>query len=239
MDFFTSWQQVHDDAMETLNKTDGKVDSADYGSLANEYGSLLKHYKHFYNISYTPPKNFEKYEFLSDDHFDMLTGIFNQQYLQENLDRVLTRSGRVNDNVSVIMVDIDHFTQYNSTYGRDAGDKCLRYISEALKDCLYRGNDFVARYGDDEFVAVLPATNAEGAKILAERIQKHIQSLELPNDSNTVSNIVSITMGVVSGTKSSLIDTSIWTAEHFIKRAGEALCQAKDSGRNQYVCIDL
>jgi len=239
MDFFTNWQQIYDNATEVFNKSDGKIDLADYKNLAGEYGRLLKHYKHFYNISYAPSKQLEKYEFFSDDHFDMLTGIFNDRYLHENLDYILAQSGRASDNVSVVMVDIDHFTQYNSTYGNDAGDQCLRYVSEALKDCLYRGNDFAARYGNDEFVAVLPATNVDGAKILAERIQKHVQGLELPNNSNSVTNIVSITMGVVSGTKESSNVGSNWTAAHFIKRANEALSQAKNLGRNQYVCLGL
>jgi len=237
MDFFSSWQQIHDNAVETLQKADSKIDCADYSNLVSEYGKLLKHYKHFYNISHTPPKASEKHAFLSNDHFDILTGIFNRRYLQENLDRILTQLGRADDNVSIIMVDIDHFSQYNNIYGRDAGDKCLRYISEALKDCLYRGSDFVARYGDDEFIAVLPATSEDGAKILAERIQKHIKSLELPNDSNVVSNIISISMGVVYGTKGKhALD---WTTSNFIKRADEALCQAKDRGRNQYACLGL
>jgi len=240
MDSFTRWQQIYDDAVAVLLRTEDVscFDLSHYGKLIEEYGKLLKQYKQYRNLTDSQGvKHLDtgKHEFLNNVHFDVLTGIFNRRYLYENLDRVLSSVGRTDDSLSVVLVDIDYFRQYNDSYGQDAGDDCLRYVAEALKACLFRGNDFVARYGGEEFMAILPYTNEEGARLVAERMLSQVKNLAIPNDSSLVSSFVTVSAGVVTGTNS----ISDWTAANFFKRADEALYQAKDRGRDQYAYLGL
>lgn len=240
MDIFSREQQVYDTAVATLLKTEdvASFDLSHYGKLVEEYGKLLKHYREYRGLTERTNTNrldTAKHEILNNVHFDVLTGIFNRRYLNENLDHVLLDMGRVDDTLSVIVVDIDHFKLYNDTYGSEAGDDCLRYIAEALKSCLYRGNDFVSRYGGEEFMAILPFTNEDGARLVAERMITQVRSLAIPHKTSNVSDIVTISIGVVTGVNSALK----WTAASFFKRADEALYQAKEGGRNQYAYLGL
>jgi diguanylate cyclase (GGDEF)-like protein len=165
----------------------------------------------------------------------MLTGIFNRRYLHENLERVLHSMSRIDDVLSVMIIDLDFFKQYNKIYGREAGDDCLRYVAEALKSCLFRGHDFVARSGGEEFMAILPHTREAGGRLVAERMLEEVEKLQIPHPTSLVTGIVTVSIGLVTGNKSS----DSWVAADFFNKADEALSLAKNQGRNQYAYLSL
>ncbi|MCL1862374.1 MAG: GGDEF domain-containing protein [Defluviitaleaceae bacterium] len=177
----------------------------------------------------------DKHEILSKVHFDVLTGIFNKRYLHENMDRVLGSMGREGDKLSVIQVDIDYFKQYNDTYGHNAGDECLRFVADVLKTCLFRGQDFIARCGGEEFMAILPYTPEDGARLVADRMIEEVRRLKIPHAANSVADYVTVSIGLVSGER----NPTGWSASDFFRRVDEALFQAKNRGRNQYAYLGL
>lgn len=130
-------------------------------------------------------------------------------------------------NFSCIIIDIDHFKDINDTYGHLKGDEVLRKLGEVLTQSLiFRENDTVARYGGEEFVIVLPETNTYHAKIPAERLRKHIKSLQFSSDDGTPFRIT-ISLGI---SEFKVTDT---TNEEIINRADQALYYAKENGRDQ------
>ena len=112
---------------------------------------------------------------------DGLTNIANRLYFDAMLQYETARHTRSGSELSLIMLDIDHFKSYNDTYGHVQGDECLRQIAKAITRVAVRATDIVARYGGEEFVLLLPETPLEGALILAERVRKSIQALNIPH----------------------------------------------------------
>jgi len=162
-------------------------------------------------------------------YYDPLTGIYNRRYFDEGLARVLHALSRTSGKLGLMMVDIDFFKNYNDTYGHSAGDDCLRVIAETIKSSAGRAEDFVARYGGDEFAVVLPNTDESGACSIAERILENVRNTEIPHVSSSVSSMLTVSIGVTSGTV-----RQMHTVDVFIQRADELLYKAKQSGRNRY-----
>ena len=242
MDLFAREQQVYDAAVAILlgSEEGSTLDVYLYGKLVEEYGKLLKQFKQYRQmtgISEKPPTHLDtdKNDLLSKAHFDVLTGIFNKRYLHENLDRALSTMGRVGDLLSVVLVDIDFFKQYNDIYGHHAGDDCLRSIAETLKHCLFRGQDFVARFGGEEFMAILPHTPEDGARLVADRMLEEIRRLQIPHTGSPIAEYVTVSVGLVTGRK----NPTGWMPTDFLRRVDEALFQAKNHGRNQYAYLSL
>ena len=240
---FAREQLIYDEAVAILLSADdvSQFDLSNYGKLVDEYGKLLKQVRHYrghpeFRVQYhSKGAENEMPEFLSKVHFDVLTGIFNRRYLHENLDRVLSTMSRVNDILSVMIIDIDYFSLYNETYGHNAGDDCLRYVAEALKSCLFRGHDFVARYGGEEFMAILPHTHESGARMVADRMLDEVKKLQIPHSTSLVTGIITVSIGVVTGSR----NPNGWQTSDFFSRVDEALLHAKGRGRNQYAYLSL
>jgi len=242
MDLFAREQQVYDTAVGTLLglEEDSLLEISHYGKLVEEYGKLLKQFKQYKQMTGSAERavthmDTDKHEILSKVHFDVLTGIFNKRYLHENMDRVLGSMGREGDKLSVIQVDIDYFKQYNDTYGHNAGDECLRFVADVLKTCLFRGQDFIARCGGEEFMAILPYTPEDGARLVADRMIEEVRRLKIPHAANSVADYVTVSIGLVSGER----NPTGWSASDFFRRVDEALFQAKNRGRNQYAYLGL
>lgn len=157
---------------------------------------------------------------------DALTGLMNRRSLDQEIARQLASQKRHNDNLSLMMIDVDHFKQLNDQYGHQAGDEVLRRLA-ALMQNLVRSNDYIGRYGGEEFCIVLPATSESQAMVLAERIRIAFQDLNICWEKQTINSSISI--GVA--------DT--WYDNHqaasLLKAADIALYQAKHQGRNQVV----
>jgi diguanylate cyclase (GGDEF)-like protein len=162
-------------------------------------------------------------------NLDGLTKISNRRYFDQFLATQWKYLQRENQNepLSLMMLDIDDFKTYNDTYGHIAGDIALKSVAQLVSKCVTRPMDLVARYGGEEFVVVLPNTNIQGAKQVADRIVKEIEKLAIPHQESKVVKYVTLSIGV-----SCLIPNKDESPESLIKKADDALFEAKNQGRN-------
>ncbi len=159
---------------------------------------------------------------------DGLTGVTNRRQFDDYLDQEWRRALRENMPLSLVMLDIDGFKDYNDAHGHQAGDECLKQVAGAISRALNRPGDLVARYGGDEFVMILPGTPAEGAMRVAETMREKVQSLGLSRSNHSLKECVTISLGVATLYPSRDTSPSILVAA-----ADQALYQAKQSGRNR------
>jgi len=162
-------------------------------------------------------------------YIDPLTGIYNRRFLDENLKRAMDSLSRSGSTLSFMMIDIDHFKKYNDTYGHDCGDTCLTAIAETLTKSLLRVDDFVVRYGGEEFAVVLPNTDEQGACLLANKILKNVRACNIPHESSDTADHITVSIGVTTGKVEYKQNGSM-----YIKRADEMLYKSKQEGRNRY-----
>lgn len=157
---------------------------------------------------------------------DTLTGIANRKAFDATLEHSILTSREDNKPFCLLLLDIDHFKKFNDNYGHLIGDKVLRYVAVSLKRSV-KGNDFVARFGGEEFVIILPGTNIDGAMTVAEQIREAISSGKLTDKgSDTSYGTLTISIGVTQFRASDL-------SNELIDRADKALYLAKDRGRNR------
>jgi len=168
-------------------------------------------------------------EFLNMTMIDQLTGIYNRRFFNGHLKEIIKSLSRSDGKLSLLFIDIDYFKKYNDTYGHDMGDKCLKTVANILAGCITREEDFVARFGGEEFVVVLPNTDEEGAGIIAEKMLKEIYACNIPHENSDVARFVTISIGGTTG----IVKHSRHEGD-FVKRADEALYQSKHDGRNRY-----
>ncbi len=163
---------------------------------------------------------------------DGLTGIPNRRRFDQVIDTEWRRAKRKKHYLTVIMIDIDFFKQYNDTYGHLAGDECIKSIAQTINTNLHRAGDFAARYGGEEFVVLLPDTDVPGSLVVAEHIRESIQKLAIPHSSSKISDSVTVSLGLASILPE---EECMIAIKDFIDNADKALYQAKQSGRNRYV----
>jgi diguanylate cyclase (GGDEF)-like protein len=163
---------------------------------------------------------------------DGLTGIANRRRFNDFIEQEWRRSMRSQSVLSLIMIDIDNFKQYNDHYGHSVGDDCLKLIAVAMFGSLERATDLLARYGGEEFVCVLPGTDIEGAKILGEKLRSKVASMKIPHAKSTTQvGYVTISLGV-----SAIVPTKNDDWNSIIELADKNLYLAKGKGRNCIVC---
>lgn len=155
---------------------------------------------------------------------DSLTGIYNRRYLDETLPREIARASRELSDLSIVMLDLDHFKVINDTYGHAAGDEVLKKIASCLLD-LIRKNDFVARYGGEEFIVVMPGMPADQAYERMEICRKEMENTITLFDNKEIEITLS---GGISSCK-----TYHETQDELIKMADDALYESKENGRNR------
>jgi len=165
---------------------------------------------------------------------DGLTKIGNRRRFEKFFADEWQRALRSKTEISIVLLDIDHFKLYNDTYGHQTGDDCLRKVAEALAATINRPTDLVARFGGEEFVIILGGTNAEGAINVAEQAMENIKDLEIPHGSSKTCGHLTVSIGVA--TAFAKIDL---TESDLIEAADQALYRAKESGRNQINSFDF
>src|SRR5450830_281362 len=158
---------------------------------------------------------------------DPLTQLFNRRYMEETFARELSGCERAKSRLEVMMIDIDHFKEYNDTYGHDVGDYVLKQVSSYIKD-QFRSCDMPCRYGGEEFLVIMPNTSQNIAKERAEVLRAGIETLDLTYQGKMIRS-VTISIGISSYPNNAL------TVDSLIKAADLALYQAKAVGRNTVV----
>jgi diguanylate cyclase (GGDEF)-like protein/PAS domain S-box-containing protein len=165
---------------------------------------------------------------------DGLTGLANRRRFDEYIEQEWQRLAREQEPLSLILCDIDFFKLYNDTYGHQAGDDCLKQVATALRHSVKRPADLVARYGGEEFAVILPHTTAAGAFCLAKSIHQQIRQLKLAHPGSTVSQYVTLSLGVAG-----LIPCPGVTPAKLIAAADAALYEAKTTGRDRVILVEL
>jgi diguanylate cyclase (GGDEF)-like protein len=161
---------------------------------------------------------------------DPLTGVANRRRLEESLRDEWQRAKRTRAPLSLAMVDIDHFKQYNDLHGHRAGDRCLQRVASQIGRSV-RHTDVVARYGGEEFAIVMPNTDSAAARDVAERVRLAISDLAEPL---TADQIVTASAGVAT-----LLEADRQSTDQLIERADAGLYQAKRTGRNRVYSADI
>jgi diguanylate cyclase (GGDEF)-like protein/PAS domain S-box-containing protein len=157
---------------------------------------------------------------------DGLTGLANRRCFDDTLHGEWQRALRQQQPLSLLMVDVDNFKQYNDAYGHLGGDECLQRIAAAVANEM-RANDLVARYGGEEFAVILPNQSLKGAAIVAERIRCRVEQLHLPN-LGSQPHVVTVSIGAATALPSPDTDPS-----QLVATADSALYRAKHMGRNR------
>lgn len=158
---------------------------------------------------------------------DGLTGVPNRRMFDSVMEMEWANARRNSQPLSIILLDIDYFKQYNDHYGHIQGDHCLKQVAKALSSAATRSHDFFARFGGEEFILVLPETNEKSALTVAERCRSLIFKEQIPHEKSQVSQILSISLGV--GT---IVPTHHDEPIKFIEAVDRRLYQAKRNGRN-------
>ncbi|MFZ6780409.1 sensor domain-containing diguanylate cyclase [Undibacterium sp. Ji83W] len=164
---------------------------------------------------------------------DALTELANRRNFDITLEEEFSRAIRNASSLALIMIDVDHFKQYNDLYGHAAGDECLRKISQAVKSCQNRAGDLTARYGGEELAVILPTTDVQGAILIAEKIRQAIHDLSISHAGNEA-GIVTVSAGVEALTPARNLHNPV----ELIEAADNALYEAKKSGRDR-VCSNI
>jgi diguanylate cyclase (GGDEF)-like protein len=161
---------------------------------------------------------------------DALTGLPNRRHFDAAFEAEQKRASREQSELSLIMIDLDHFKGYNDLFGHPAGDDCLRRVAAAIRGMLMRPGDLVARYGGEELVVLLPGTDLAGATVVASVIADAVRALRLDHPA-TPAEIVTISCGVAVFDPITDADQPL----SLVQRADQALYQAKLTGRNRVV----
>ena len=163
-------------------------------------------------------------------NLDGLTGIANRRMFDQTLEIEWNRARLIGTHLSLVLVDIDHFKRLNDTVGHQMGDECLKLIAAELANAARRATDFVARFGGEEFVLILPGTDPLQAAQLAESARLAVKRLGIRYSNQSAGASVTISLGVASA-----FGDLFPSAESLVKAADRALYEAKHQGRNRTV----
>jgi len=172
-------------------------------------------------------------ELLALSLIDPLTGVANRRRFDEALLTEWRQGMRERRPLSLLMLDIDHFKEFNDRYGHLAGDSCLKAVASALHDRVHRPHDLLARFGGEEFAVLLPNTDAAGAHTLAEDLLRAIEALRIPHEGSTAATVVTLSIGIKT-----LLPDEVKSVSELLGDADVALYRAKQYGRNR-LCVAL
>lgn len=164
---------------------------------------------------------------------DGLTGIANRGCFDKTLKREWARAARQRTPLALILMDLDHFKDFNDAYGHLAGDGCLKRAAALFAQLCQRPGDLVARYGGEEFAVLLPETDRPGAAFVAEKLRAALANMELMQETRSATTRITLSLGVAHTLPEPQVAPEILVAS-----ADRALYAAKRGGRNQVVCRD-
>lgn len=167
------------------------------------------------------------YELEKLSFYDSLTGINNRRRFDKILDIEWNRAIRERKELSLIMIDVDNFKDYNDNYGHISGDECLKKVASTIYYTVKRSSDLVARYGGEEFITLLPNTSNKGAIEVAEKIRKNIELLNIKHEHSKISDKLTVSLGV-----NTVIPNLNKCKVDFIDQADRALYRAKAKKKN-------
>jgi diguanylate cyclase (GGDEF)-like protein len=206
-----------------------KLDRGDeIGSLANSFDSMVQTIRQRQEELKLANEQLTQMSML-----DGLTGVANRRWFDLEIKKEWRSAMRTQEPLSLVILDVDFFKNYNDNYGHLRGDECLTAVASALQQQVHRTSDLLARYGGEEFVMLLPNTHAEGAMMLAENARLAVEELKIEHSGSKVSSFVSISLGVV--TMVPQIDHGNLGLDSLLEKADLALYQAKNQGRNRAV----
>jgi len=156
---------------------------------------------------------------------DGLTGLYNRRYFQEQLSKDFLRAKRYHENLSCVLLDIDHFKEFNDTHGHQTGDVILSTLGRVIEDSI-RDSDLAARYGGEEFALILYHTDGPAASHVAERLRQTVEAHEVDDKGNVLH--ITISLGIATFPSEQISDS-----KELIECADKALYQAKENGRNR------
>lgn len=198
-------------------------------NIANQFAVALENAQLYLNVCQANEELAKANETLQKlSCLDGLTGTANRRHFDEILLREWKKGIKDRRPLSLILLDIDYFKNYNDNYGHQEGDSCLKQVAKILEKSLKKSEDLLARYGGEEFAVILPDTNLEGAKIVAERLRRQVEALALTHLYSGVSKTVTISLGVAS-----ILPSNNYQSSDLISYADQALYEAKKEGRNQ------
>lgn len=215
-----------------LDETDTPTPTEELKPLITEAESKqLKTLRVLHRLVETSAKEIEtiNHKLSEMAHEDCLTGLFNRRHFEQQFIIEFKRAQRCGEPLSLILIDVDAFKRFNDTYGHVKGDSCLRAVAAVLKETPQRPGDFVSRYGGEEFICILPNTDFDGAMLLAEKIRQGVSRLAIPHSTSTVSNHLTVSIGVQTVEKI----TEQRTPEAIVIMCDEQLYAAKMNGRNR------
>lgn len=165
---------------------------------------------------------------------DMLTGLYNKQFLNEQIKVLMSICRRNELPLSVLVIDIDYFKNYNDRYGHIQGDRCLVRVSEAINKSVLRDSDNVFRFGGEEFVVLLHNVKSDDAMMVGQRVVDNVYDAQIPHTGSKVSGYITVSIGLFTydGKKE-------MTTNSVIRMADEALYMAKNEGRNRICKLDI
>jgi diguanylate cyclase (GGDEF)-like protein/PAS domain S-box-containing protein len=164
---------------------------------------------------------------------DSLTGLANRRCFDEVLESAWAKALAGGWPLAVLMIDVDHFKQFNDCYGHQRGDLCLRDVAEAIVSGLFHPDDLAARYGGEEFAVILPSTSTDNAARVAERIRRAVQDLKRPHMATPL-GMVTVSVGVAAAHPVVHGDPLA-----VVRAADEALYTSKHEGRNRTTLLDV
>lgn len=192
-----------------------------------------------YMLEYSARENWRQKRKLEEQAaHDALTGLPNRRYFDTAFVHLIRQAAREHKNIAIMILDVDHFKNFNDRYGHPAGDDCLRRIGRSLGDAMRRPQDFCARIGGEEFAAVWFDAAPHSAPLLAERVRAGVSEIGIPHAASPTSAVVSASGGLAQMSSPPQEEAATEIAADLILRADRALYQAKRSGRDRLVNAD-
>jgi diguanylate cyclase (GGDEF)-like protein len=213
---------IHSHRLEGLLILGTKINGEPYTQTDLEMLTLIT------NIVAVAIANARLYQKLKDISItDELTAIYNYRYFRIRLKDEVFRSQRTGRPITLVILDVDHFKNYNDSLGHPAGDQVLKQIARILKMCA-RDSDVVARYGGEEFCVILPEVDIQGSRAFCERLRQNVEDYPFFNEEIQPYKKLTISLGAATYPHDAKMINEL------LVRADNALYRAKNSGRNQF-----